>query len=349
MPKANKPAGTSGTMSPKALQLRDAHVAFLLQQCRGQALRRQIRLQVEGVLKDIAPIRFGDLISRETLRNAVVATVQKLDLGPELASLVGVIAREMYGHPAHEEITLAEVLPEVGLEVLFEQLMGLTELRKAVIHELVTNPVFSELISNLLLQGIGDFLRVGTGVDKVPGAASAMKLGQGLVKRATRGKVGDDTLKEFVNKHASASVRSSEDFLNRAFESDAVAKGASEIWNHMQGRPLADFRELVSAQQVEDMAMLATAFWREFRSSEFTATMLEAGADAYYARHEDNAVDTVLDELGVTPDLWKTVLSMVLPEVFQGLEASGALRRTLERLLDDFYASEELQTILDLD
>ncbi len=337
----------TATISAKALTLRDAHVDFLLKQCRGQALRRLIRLQVEGIITDLSPLTLKSLVDVDTLKSVVVITVQKLDLGPELAELVGVIARHMYDDPIHREVTLSDILPDVALEVLFDQLLGLEELRRASIQELVNNPVFAGLVSDLLLQGIGDFVTSSTGMNKVPGAQSAMKLGKGLVKRATAGKSnGEDLLRKFVTKHMQSSLSASEEFLNEAFEGNTVREGASRVWEHMRDRPLADFRNLVSVQQVEDIAMLGTAFWREFRASDFMAAMLEAAVDGFYTRHAENPVSVILDEVGVTPDLWRTVLSQILPEVLQNLESAGVLRGMLERLLDDFYASEELQAIL---
>ncbi len=337
----------SEDITGQARRLRDAHVDFLLKQCRGQALRRLIRLQVEGIIDDLSPLKLESLVDVETLKSVVVITVQKLDLGPELAELVGVIARHMYDHPIHDETTLSDILPDVALEVLFDQLLGLEDLRRATIHELVTNPVFQGLVTDLLLQGIGDFVASSTGMNKVPGAQSAMKLGKDLVKRATAGKAGgEDLLRKFVSRHMQASIAASEQFLNEAFESDSVREGASRVWEHMRDVPLSEFRNLVSVQQVEDIAMLGTAFWREFRGCDFMAAMLEAAVEGFYARHAGNPVAVILDEIGVTPDLWRTVLSQVLPEVLQNLESAGVLRGMLERLLDDFYASDALQQVL---
>ncbi len=337
----------SSEITGTARTLRDAHVDFLLKQCRGQALRRLIRLQVEGVINDLAPLELHALVDVETLKSVVVITVQKLDLGPELAELVGVIARHMYDHPIHDETTLSDILPDVALEVLFDQLLGLQDLRRAGIHEVVNNPVFQGLISRLLLQGIGDFVASSTGMNKLPGAQSAMKLGKDMLKRATAGKPGaEDILSKFVSRHMQASIAASEAFLNQAFESNTVREGASQTWQHMRDVPLAEFRNLVSVQQVEDIAMLGTAFWREFRACDFMAAMLEAAVEGFYARHAENPVSVILDEVGVTPDLWRTVLSQILPEVLQNLESAGVLRGMLERLLDDFYASDELQQAL---
>lgn len=337
---------TSTTLSPSARRLRDAHVSFLLQQCRGQALRRLIRLQVEGVLSDLAPVPVAELLSRETLKSLVVTTVQKLDLGPEFASLVGAMARQMYDDPISDEMTLAEVLPEVGLEVLFEQIMGLSALRETVIHELVHNPVFAGLVADLLRQGIGDFLRSSSGMERVPGAPAALKLVQEMLSKASAGKALDAGLKRFVTRRTRASLQSSEDYLNTAFSGDSVGVGARQVWESVRDRPLAEFRELISAQEVEDLAMLITAFWRDLRNGDFMAAMLEAAVDGFYTRHEQSTVATVLDELGVTQDLWRTVLSQALPEILQNLEARGVLQRMLERLLDDFYTSDDLAEAL---
>lgn len=334
-------------MHPKARRLRDAHVEFLLEQCRGQALRRQIRLQVDGVIHDISPLVLSDIVDAETLADALTLAIQKLDLGPELAELVGVMVRHMYDHPIHQEATLADIVPEVALEVLFDQVMSLEGLRRAVIRELVNNPVFADLVTDLLLQGMRDFAANGAGVGRVPGAQSAMKLGQGLVKKATAGRSSDDMFRRFVSKHMQSSLQASEDFLNRAFESDGIRQGAQASWNHVRDVPLAEFREMVSVEQVEDVAMLVTALWRDFRSGDFLAAMIRAGVAGFYERHGDNPMSIVLNDLGVTPDLWRTVLSQVLPEIFSKLEAAGALQTILERLLDDFYRSDSLAAILD--
>lgn len=340
---------SNSSLHPKARRLRDAHVEFLLQQCRGQALRRQIRLQVDGVIEDISPLALADIVDADTLAATLSLSIQKLDLGPELAELVGVIARHLYDHPIHQEATLAEVIPEVALEVLFDQLMGLEDLRRALITAVVNNPVFADLVTDLLLQGIRDFAANGAGVGRVPGAQSAMKIGQGLMKKATTAKNGDDIFRRFVSKHMQSSLQASETFLNLAFEGEGIRDGVQASWQHIRDVPLAEFREMVRADQVEDIAMLVTAMWRDFRCSDFLAAMIRAGVDGFYEQHGRSPMSVVLKDLGVTPDLWRTVLSQLLPEILSQLEAAGALRAILERLLDDFYASDTLIEILEED
>ncbi len=336
-------------MDPRAQALLDAHVAFWRAQCQGQALRRQIRVQIEGLLDDAGGLPLARLLDADTVKSWAVYVVRNLDLGPDLATLVGRIARRLYEDPIQQETTLADVLPDAALEVFVDQLLELHDLRRALVTEFVGNPLYASLISEVLLHALRDYLAKNEALNKLPGAKSALKLGRGLMDRAKPG-LGDQLdaqLRQFAQRETQASLKTSERFLHEHLDDDTIRDAVRQVWERLREEPLAGYRALVTAQQVEDLAMVGTAYWREFRQTDYLAAMLEAGVEAFYERHADTPVQAVLAELGVTRELLRTGLSQLLPELLRNLEQAGLLDAIIRRLLVEFYASDEMRAVLD--
>ncbi|MGB1557595.1 MAG: hypothetical protein ACPHCJ_07385 [Oceanococcaceae bacterium] len=335
-------------LHPRAQALLEAHVAYIMAECRGQALRRQIRVQVEGVLEDVEDIPLGQLLERDTLSSVAVNIVQHLELGPDLATLVGEIARQIYGHSIHRETTLTELFPDAAVEVLVDQVLELKELRRALLHEAVANPVFSAMLAEILLAGIRDFMASNPLTAKVPGAQSALKVGRSLVNKARPqlGEAVEAQVRQFVEKQTRFSLEVAERFLRDAVDDGALRAVVMDTWEKMRDKPVSHYRDMVTVDQVESLAMLGTAFWRDFRGSDFAAAMIEAAVDGFYTRHAENPVGDVLQEIGVTRDLLRGALNQLLPELLKNLGRSGALESVARRLLEDFYASEAVQAIV---
>lgn len=340
---------TAGEMHPTAKALLEAHVAFLRQQCQGTALRRLIDAQVEGLLDDISSMQFAQLIDAERLRSVAVYSVQRLDLGPGLAELVGVMARQIYSDPIHDECTLGDVVPDAAFEVFSDQLLQLQALREAVIELLVSNAVFRDLTQELLLGGLLRYLDQTAQSWNLPRASSAVLLGRDLLEklRPKLGQALEQQLKEFVANQTRAHADSARQFLRHALDDAALKQILRGAWEHIEDEPIAGFREVLSTEQVQDLAMLGTAFWKEFRQTDFMAALIEAGVDGFYARHSQSSVQLILDELGVTSELLRTVCSQTLPGLLKQLDNAGVLERMLRRLLVDFYSSPEARSVLE--
>lgn len=340
---------TVGDLHPTAAALLEAHVAFLREQSRGTALRRLINAQVEGLLADVSALQFAELIDAERLRSVAVYSVQRLDLGPGLAELVGVIARHIYSDPIHAESTLADVVPDAAFEVFLDQLVELRALREAVIELLVSNAVFRDLSQELLLGGLLRYLDQTAQSWHLPSASSAVLLGRELLEklRPNLGQALEQQLRDFVAGQARAHADSARQFLQLALDDAALRQILRDAWQYLENQPVAGFREVVSTDQVQDLAMLGTAFWKEFRQTDFMAALIEAGVDGFYSRHSQSSVQTILDELGVTSELLRTVCSQTLPGLLKQLDHAGVLDKILRRLLVDFYSSAQARAVLE--
>lgn len=228
-------------------------------------------------------------------------------------------------------------------------MLELHDLRRALVTEFVGNPLYASLISEVLLHALRDYLAKNEALNKLPGAKSALKLGRGLMDRAKPG-LGeqlDAQLRQFAQRETQASLKTSERFLHEHLDDDTIRDAVRQVWERLREEPLAGYRALVTAQQVEDLAMVGTAYWREFRQTDYLAAMLEAGVEAFYERHADTPVQAVLAELGVTRELLRTGLSQLLPELLRNLEQAGLLDAIIRRLLVEFYASDEMRAVLD--
>ena len=117
-------------------------------------------------------------------------------------------------------------------------------------------------------------------------------------------------------------------------------------WQDFGQRPVADVKELVSSEDIQELFVIVFEYWRELRHTDYFNVMLESGVQAFFDKYGDTSLTGLLDELGVTRELMLDDARRFLPPVMAKLQEEGLLEAWLRRHLEGYFQAEETLEML---
>ena len=106
-------------------------------------------------------------------------------------------------------------------------------------------------------------------------------------------------------------------------------------------------RELLSSEDIQELFVIGYDFWREFRHSDYFATMLDTGINAFFDKYRDTTLRDLIDEVGIARDDLLDDARRFAPPVLRLLRERGLLDAWLRRHLAPFFEKPETLAILD--
>ncbi len=330
----------------KAAQLLDAHVAFVCEQITGDSFAGLVEEHVDAALLDIKKLKLKDVVSAKQIKATARFYASEMDIAPAIPELVGEISRRIYNHPGHDDTRLEDILTDKQFREFARKIAEMRELRERIIRESIGNPMYSEMIGDVLYHGIKNYLANNPLTKNIPGAQSLMKIGKGLMDKTTPNL--EEGLKKYVNHNTAASLRESERFLLKHLNDDAIYDTAVDIWNKVKHQKVSHFKEYVSEEDVEDAFVIGFEYWRgSLRESDYYTGFIDAGVEFFFEKYGNSTLDELLDEVGVSRDMIVRDVMHYVPGVLKALQKKKLLEDAVRRGLAPFYESDAAADILD--
>jgi hypothetical protein len=336
--------------SDLAQALLDAHVAFMVEQLSGDALSALVDAQIDAALADAARLKLKDAVSPKMIKDTARTFAVEMEPAGGLPELVAEIARALYAHEIHAKTTPNDLVTHARYEQVIDKLLELRSLREKFVREAVSSPIYIAFATDLLYHGIKGYLaRSGELTRNIPGASSVMKLGKSMMNKASPGLEDtlEDSLKKYVARSVEVTARSSAEFVLKHLTDDALRKMAREIWDRNKFVPLAQLREDLDSDDLEDLFVDTYEFWRELRQTKFYSAMIDRAIDVLFEIYGNTSLAELLDELGVTREHMRGEAMRYLPHVIKLLKRKKLLEPMLRRQLEGFYLSGQVEAVLE--
>lgn len=336
------------TPSPNSLQERllDAHVAFMLDELTGPGFAALVEEEVKASLGEAVRLTLNDVVTRDMIKETAKVYAVDLELHGAMPELVGDIARAIYSHAMHDQTHIEEVLPETAFREMLDKAIDMKALRQRLIHESVTSPLYSALLSDVLYHGILGYLKHNPLTRHLPGAKAALKLGRSVLGMTGVEASLEDGLKQYIHTNIRASLQESERFLQQRISDERIENTALDIWEQLHQRKVGMFRQYISSRDVEDFFVIAYEYWRELRQSPYYSTLIDIGVDAFFDKYGDTPLPDLLTEVGLNTDMLVREAMRFAPPILTVLKERGMLEPLLRRRLQRFYQSGVLADIL---
>lgn len=332
-----------------ATALLEAHVAWTLAQLQPAALRPQVEHQLEALIADIGDLKLKELVDLKDVQEIALKYASDLKLGGAIPALVGDIARQLYDHKVHRSTRLDELVPDAMFEEFLDKSLELRTLREAIIHESVSNPIYISLVSELLIQGIQEYVANGSKLaGRVPGAKSALRLGKAMVSRA-RPELSselEENLRLFVRKNAEERMQASEQLLLEAFESDRFRQVILDLWDDNKHHTVADVQDFAGKLDIEEIFVIGYEYWQHLRQTDFYRELIKAGIAAFYKAYGNRNVNSILKDIGISTEMMAEDAMRFAPPIIETLQKKKLLEPMIRRNLEPFYASAAVKEIL---
>lgn len=334
-------------LSARAAAILDAHVAFVCNQLNSTDLPNQLAAEVDAILANAPLLTLNDCVNADIIKETVHRYAVELELGAGVFDIIGDIARTIHSHEVHARTTLGDLMPDQHLEQLLDKVLEMQKVREYIIHELVANPVYSALVSDVLYHSLrAQLMQQTVGAQKLGGGA-LLSWGKDLLRNLPAGfeESVEFNLRRYIQKSISSVLAESERFL-LSMDIAKLKDALLDIWDDLKTHNTNTHVQLLSSLDVEEMFVLVYEFWRDFRETEYFSALINAGIDAFFNRYGSTTLDVLLDEVGIKRDMLVADAVRFAPPVLKVLREKNLLEPTVRRQLQPFYESAELAAIL---
>lgn len=313
----------------------EAHVAFELDLIAGKGADVFLSEQVALLWKALRNVNVPALIQRDQVLELVQRYVVDGPVTDELLELVSAVAIRLIQSPANGAAQLGDLVDDGTRQALVAHVLTLEKLRNDLIHAAVANPLYAEIVSDLLYNGIADYLEAGTEMTKkVPGMGSLMKKGGTMLSK----RVGsiEDRLRGYISTNMQGILNRSEAMLQESLTAERITEVNEEIWNAAQSlNPTID--GYIDADEVEKFVAIGADLWRHFRGTDYFKTLVEDAVDTVLDEAKNQTVSDWIASVGVSEEMVIDELQRQWALVAPALNENGFIEASVRARLEPFY------------
>jgi len=333
----------SSTLHPKAKALLDAHIEYTVAQLQNFDV---IRAEVQAIFAELADTPLSTLVPLELIQK--IAKDRVLDIEPthQLRTEIANIVKDALKNPEGKTTLIADLIPDATADMVINLVASETEKREAIIHGIFSNPAAGEILSTTISHAIKDYMDNNIVTKKIPGASSLMKLGKGVLEKATDSNL-DDALQNYLSRNIRNIMGIAERKTKDQLSSKQLIRIATDLWSGVKKKPVGVVGKWVNDPLVDSASHLIYAIWNHIRTTPYVQSLVANGVAGWYARNSNRSIVEILADVNVTPDYITAELEPALAKSIKHLADNGYLSKRITPLFEAFYAQAQVSDILE--
>lgn len=335
-------------MHATAQILLDAHTRHVMKQLSGSALADLLDEEAGGFWDWLAVRPVKSVVDEVRVRDFLLSNVFDIAPSEQLLTQIGSIATRALKSPLNSQTRLEELLNVREYDLIVDRLIELEDVRRQIVHAVMQNPAVTQLISDLVYNGVKNYMVEDGGLaKKVPGMSSLMKIGKGVMDRmGSLDAALESALKSYVKRNTRATMEMSERLVERALESSKLKAVSRQFWQQIKSAPLDRATRYVKADDVTDVVQIGSTLWNHFRQTPHARELLNELVHAWFEQWGNEAGTTPLLSIGLDKKRLQHETRLLLTPIIGELESSGHLQTRVTAHLQAFYASSEVSATL---
>ncbi|MBL1272803.1 MAG: hypothetical protein COB25_010160 [Oceanospirillales bacterium] len=333
-----------------ASQLLELHIKHEVAALKGAKLRKFLKQEVNELLDLAGGITLNRIASENQVMETIQRVVVNMELDAGIPELAGEMATEVLNAPVQAKTALGDIITRDQATGFVEEMLALRQQREQVISEIMAHPVYQELVSNVVYQGVVNYLYEDNLITKsVPGVGSMMKFGKRMANKAVPGldETFERRLKAWLSDSLPGLINRSEQFLQKALSDDEVRDTVMAAWVAMEDRTLAELQEGLGDVELQTFVVLGYEFWLQFRKTDYFEGCARAVVAHLFLKYGDRPLTDLLDDVGVTEDLIMAEVDAWAIPIIDVLREEGYVETLVRRRLAAFYNSAAARKILE--
>jgi len=335
-------------MHPVARRLLDQHIAFELKALTGKRLQQTLRTELHELFALCRSTQLDTVVTVDRIMGVIDRKVIAMEAGPGIPELAGEAAAAVL--EAHQRYRLSDILSREQFAEFVDQALALRRQREKLISEVLSHPLYSDLVASLVYQGIVNYLYEDNLISKsVPGVSSIMKFGSKWANKAVPGLDGtvEKRLKRYITGILPTLIKRSEHFLNEALTDDEIKDSLLAVWRELEGHELAELQDNIGDRELQAFIVLGYEFWLNFRQTPYFRDCCLVVVTCLMDKYGKQPVSLLLEDLGITEAVLMEELDAFAGPLMRTLRKEGYLEALLRRRLTPFYQSTAVSDILD--
>lgn len=329
--------------------LLEQHVKHELASLKGAKLSRFLAIEVDELFGYAGTLTLNRLTSVEQVMGVIRRIVIDMELDAGIPEMSAEMATQVLNAPVQKSSRLRDIITREQATGFLEQALELRQQRERLISEIMVHPVYQELVSNVVYQGVVNFLYEDNLITKsVPGVGSMMKFGKRMANKAVPGldESFERRFKAWLSDSLPGLIARSEQFLHRALTDDELRDSVMAAWVSVEDCTIEELQEGLGDVQLQEFVVLGFDFWLQFRKTGYFEGCARAVVEHLFTMYGDRPVIELLSDVGVDRDLVIAEVNALAVPLIDALREEGYLEALIRRRLEPFYTSAAAKKLL---
>ena len=246
-------------------------------------------------------------------------------------------------HPVNDNVPLSELVDDTQVETLANYVGSHDQQRNILIHTLVGNETFADLLTQTLYHAINDFME--TTLDKAGAAGKLMKFGRSSFEKATNRNL-DEKLQAYLHRNIKDLARRAEANAQEHLSNDEVARLLITGWARIKDQPVSHLqtylRDEPDNSSIDHIEASIQQSYNRLRQSPYLHSLVAASIDTWYGNHQSDTIATVVSSLHIDEQAMTQFSTALLPVVHDAIESKWLTAHTRE-MLQAFYEQPNIK------
>ena len=286
---------------------------------------------------------FSKYISREHLQHLMKDWLLNQPMTEVMRTDIRDILHTIIYHPVNDTVPLSELVDDIQVETLANYIGSHEQQRNILIHTLVGNETFADLLTQTLHHAINDFME--NTLDKAGGVGKLMKLGRSSFEKATNRNL-DEKLQTYLHRNIKDLTRKAEANAQAHLSNEEVARLMVMGWDRIKDQPISELQTYLSDEpgnsSIDHIEASIQQSYNRLRVSPYLHSLVAASIDTWYANHQSDTMATIAASLHIDEAAMKRCSTALLPIVYDVIETPW-LTAHIREMLEAFYMQPSIQ------
>ncbi len=273
-------------------------------------------------IDQVGPLQVNQLADQASVEAVVRDYAFELDLGGGLVELLGLMARRIHQQLSGQPLRLGQWLSDRRAAEWLDKVLELQELREAIADQWLGQPDLQAALADWLGQYV---------LHRLPEWLPAWGRRHWPAERA-------EALLERLSLHLTRLLLSQ--LRQMLHQRDTLQDLGELCWQSLRDQPLMQAGR-PDADDIEDFLVMVYELWRELRQQPLLQASVYEGVQLFFDTYGEQSVNTLLEDIGLSPLHLQRELRRFGPRLLQGLDAAGVLRDLIHTGIWGFYQSPE--------
>lgn len=319
----------------------EAQIAFIQ-----QWLRNQTEPLVMDAWQWLGTQSMSQYISGNDLQRVMTEWILSQPISEPMRADIRDILHTVIYHPDNNDVPLSELVDDVQVETLANYIGSHEQQRNALIHSLIGNDTFADLLTQTLYHAINDFME--TTLDKAGGVGKLMKLGRSSLEKATNRNF-DDKLQAYLHRNIKDLTRRAEANAQEHLSNEEVTRLLITGWARLKDEPIGQLQAYLSDEPDNNSIELIEASvqhsYNRLRLSPYLRSLVTASVETWYDNHQSDTFSQLAMGLHIDESAITTLSTALLPLAHDAIE-SNTFTDHIRTMLHAFYSQSDIKNAL---
>ena len=249
-------------------------------------------------------------------------------------------------HPANDNVPLSELIDDTQVETLASYVGSHEQQRNILIHTLVGNDTFADLLTQTLYHAINDFME--NTLEKAGGVGKLMKLGRSSFEKATNRNL-DEKLQTYLHRNIKDLAHRAEANAQEHLSNEEVSRLLVTGWARIKEQPISHLqtylRDEPNDSSIDHIEASIQQSYNRLRISPYLHGLVAASIDTWYRNHQSDTIAQVAESLHINEAAMMQLSTTLMPIINDAFESEW-LTAHLREMLQAFYSQPNIKDSL---